>query len=109
VTSTRAEVSLGRIEAELRRAYPAPIANRIDARSRYDVLFIAETHGAIVLESESGLLPAVISALDRAGLTCVGSLRDVPAETLSRRVDRIVSVNPTGGDIGRLRDLARAA
>lgn len=109
MTSTRAEVSLGRIEAELRRAYPAAIANRIDPRSRYDVLFVAEAHGAVALEAETGLLPAVTSAIDRAGLTCVGNLRDVPAEMLSRRVDRIVSVNPTGGDIGRLRDLARAA
>ena len=109
MTSTRTEVSLGRIEAELRRAYPAAIANRIDPRSRYDVLFVAEAHGAVALESETGLFPAVTSAIARAGLTCVGSLRDVPADMLSRRVDRIVSVNPTGGDIGRLRDLARAA
>lgn len=109
MTSTRADTSLGRIEAELRRTYPAAIANRIDPRSRYDVLFVAEAHGAVAVESQTGLLPAVNSAIDRAGLTCVGSLRDVPAEMLSRRVDRIVSVNPTGGDIGRLRDLARAA
>ena len=109
MTSSTAEVSLARIEAELRRAYPAAIANRIDPRSRYDVLFVAEAHGAAVLESGSGLLPAVVSAIERAGLTCVGSLRDVPAEMLSRRVDRVVSVNPTGGDIGRLRNLARAA
>ena len=109
MTSTRADTSLSRIEDELRRTYPAAIANRIDPRSRYDVLFVAEAHGAVAVESQTGLLPAVNSAIDRAGLTCVGGLRDVPAEMLSRRVDRIVSVNPTGGDIGRLRDLARAA
>jgi hypothetical protein len=33
----------------------------------------------------------------------------VPAEELPQRVARIVSVNPTGGEIARLRDLALAA
>ena len=109
MTSFLAEVSLGRGGPELRRAYPAAIANRIDSRLSYDVVFVAEAGGAVAVESHSGLLPAVTSAIGRAGLTCAGSLRDVPAEQLPYRVARIVAVNPTAGEIGRLENLARAA
>ena len=102
VTSFRAEVSLGRIGPELGRAYPASIANRIDPRLRYDVLFVDEAGGAVALESDAGLLPAVHSAVERAGLTCGESIRSVPAAELPGRVASIVSVNPTGGEIARL-------
>ena len=64
----------------LRRAYPASIANRIDPRLSYDVLFVEEAHGALALESDSGLLAAVLSAVERAGLTCGASLREVPGD-----------------------------
>lgn len=109
MTSYRAEVSLGRVRPVLRRAYPASIANRIDPRLTYDVLFVEEARGAVALESDAGLLDAVLSAVDRAGLTCRASIRGVPGEDLPRQARRIVCVNPTGGDIARLRDLARAA
>ena len=109
MTSFLAEVSLGRGGPELRRAYPAPIANRIDPRLSYDVVFVTEAGGAVAVESHSGLFSAVMSAVERAGLTCAGSLRDVPADQLPYRVARIVSVNPTGGEISRLQNLARAA
>jgi hypothetical protein len=85
------------------------VANRIDPRLRYDVLFVEELHGALAMESDAGLLPAVMAAVQRAGLTCSASLRAVPGEELPSRVPRIVSVNPTGGEIARLRNLARAA
>jgi len=109
MASFQAEVSLGKTRPALRDAYPASIANRIDPRLRYDVLFVEETCGAVALESNAGLLPAILSAVERAGLTCGASLRAVPADELPGRVARIVSVNPTGGEIARLRDLARAA
>ena len=109
MTSFRAEVSLGRTRPVLRRAYPASIANRIDPRLRYDVLFIEEARGALALESDSGLLGAVLSAVERAGLTCRSSTLRVPATSSRRSVRRIVGVNPTGGEIARLRDLAWAA
>ena len=109
MASFQAEVSLGKTRPALRDAYPASIANRIDPRLRYDVLFVEETCGAVALESNAGLLPAILSAVERAGLTCGASLRAVPADELPGRVVRIVSVNPTGGEIARLRDLARAA
>jgi hypothetical protein len=105
----RAEVSLGRAEPKLGRAYPAAIANRIDPRLRYDVLFVDEAGGAVALESDAGLLPAVHSAVERAGLTCGESIRSIPAQELPAKVASIVSVNPTGGEIARLRNLARAA
>jgi hypothetical protein len=109
MTSFQAEVSLGRTRPALRRAYPASIANRIDPRLSYDVLFIEEARGALALESDSGLLGAVLSAVQRAGLTCRSSMRGVPGDQLPRQVRRIVGVNPTGGEIARLRDLAWAA
>jgi hypothetical protein len=109
VTSFRAEVSLGRVRPALRGAYPAWIVNRIDLRLDYDVLFIEEAHGAVAMEADAGLLPAVRSAVERAGLTCGASFQAVPAEELRHRVARIVCVNPTGGEIARLRNLARAA
>jgi hypothetical protein len=105
----RAEVSLGKTTPALRDAYPASIANRIDPRLRYDVLFVEETCGAVALESNAGLLPAILSAVERAGMTCGESLLAVPADELPSRVARIVSINPTGGDIARLRNLVRAA
>jgi hypothetical protein len=109
MTSFHAEVSLGRTRPALRRAYPAWIANRIDPRLSYDVLFIEEAGGALALESDSGLLGAVLAAVERAGLTCRTSLREVPGDQLPKRVSRIVGVNPTGGEIAKLRDLAWAA
>jgi hypothetical protein len=109
VTFFRAEVSLGRVGPALAQAYPAAIANRLDPRLRYDVLFVEEARGALVLESDAGLLNAVTAAVDRAGLTCSARIRSIPAKELPAHVGRIVSVNPTGGDIARLRDLARAA
>ena len=109
MTSFRAEVSLGRTRPVLRRAYPASIANRIDPRLSYDVLFIEEARGALALESDSGLLGAVLSAVERAGLTCRSSTLRVPGDQLPKKVRRIVGVNPTGGEIARLRDLAWAA
>jgi hypothetical protein len=109
MTSFQAEVSLGRIEPALRQAYPVAIANRIDARLRYDLLFIEEAGGAVALESEAGLLPAVVAAVERAGLTCGKSLQAVEARQLPLQVARILSVNPTGGEIARLRELARTA
>jgi hypothetical protein len=109
MTSFQAEVSLGRTRPVLRRAYPASIANRIDPRLSYDVLFIEEARGALALESDSGLLGAVLSAVERAGLTRQTTLRKVPGDQLPRHVRRIVGVNPTGGEIAKLRDLARAA
>jgi hypothetical protein len=109
VTSLRAEVSLDRIRPAFGRAYPPWIANRIDPRLRYDVVVVEEAGGAIALESDAGLLPAVIGAVKRAGLTCGATMCAVPAKQLPRRVTRIVSVNPTGGEIARLRDLALAA
>jgi len=109
MTSYRAEVSLGKVGPALRDAYPASIANRIDPRLRYDVLFVEETCGAVALESDADLLPAILAAVERAGLTAGTSLRAVPARELPRRVPRIVSINPTGGEIARLKDLARAA
>ena len=109
VTSFRAEVSFDRIRPGLRHAYPASVANRIDTRLRYDVLFIEEPCGAVAIETDSGLLPAVLSAVERAGLTCSACLRALPALELPRHAARILSVNPTGGEIARLRDLARAA
>ena len=109
MTSFHAEVSLGRTRPALRRAYPASIANRIDPRLSYDVLFIEEARGALALESDAGLLGAVLSAVERAGLTCGASMRAGAGDQLPRRVRRIVGVNPTGGEIARLRDLARAA
>jgi hypothetical protein len=109
MTSFRAEVSLNRAEPAIRLAYPAAIANRIDPRLRYDVLFVDEACGALAMESDAGLMGAVLAAVERAGLTCGESLRAVPAEELPRQVTRIVSVNPTGGEIARLRDLAQAA
>ena len=63
----------------------------------------------MAMESDAGLLHAVLSAVSRAGLTCGAGLRAVPAEELPDRVARIVSINPTGGEIARLRDLAQAA
>ena len=109
MTFYRAEVSLGRIGPTLRGAYPAWIANRIDLRLSYDVLFVEEARGAVALESDAGLLPAVLAAVERAGLTCGTSMRAVPAAQLPYRVARILSINPTGGEIARLRDLAPAA
>ena len=109
MTFFRAEVSLGRVWPALRQAYPAAIANRLDPRLRYDILFIEEARGALALESDAGLLCAVVSAVERAGLTCSARIRGIPAEELPAHVGRIVSVNPTGGDIARLKDLARAA
>ena len=108
MTSFRAEVSLDRIEPAFLHAYPPAIANRIDPRLRYDVLFVEEARGAVAMESDAGLLHAVLAAVVRAGLTCGASLRAVPAEELPFRVARILSVNPTGGDIARLKDLAPA-
>jgi hypothetical protein len=102
-------VSLGRIGPALRGAYPNWIANRIDPRLTYDVVFVEEAAGAIALESDAGMMPSVLSAVERAGLTCGAHLRGVPADELPYRVARIVSVNPTGGEIARLRNLARAA
>jgi hypothetical protein len=109
MTSFRAEVSLDRAEPAIRLAYPAAIANRIDPRLRYDVLFIEETGGALAMESDAGLMAAVLGAVERAGLTCRESIRALPAGQLPDQVTRIVSVNPTGGEIARLRDLAQAA
>jgi hypothetical protein len=109
MTFFRAEVSLGRIGPALSRAYPTAIANRIDPRLRYDVLFVEEAGGAVALESDAGLLTAVLAAVGRAGLTCGSTIREVPAEQLPARASRIVSVNPTGGEIARLKNLARAA
>jgi hypothetical protein len=109
MTSFRAEVSLDRAEPAIRLAYPAAIANRIDPRLRYDVLFVEETCGALAMESDAGLTGAVLAAVERAGLTCRETLRGVPAGQLPGQVTRIVSVNPTGGEIARLRDLAQAA
>ena len=109
MTSYRAEVSLGKTKPALRDAYPAAIANRIDPRLHYDVLFVEEMCGAVALESNAGLLTAILSAVERAGMTCGASLRGVPADELPFRVARIVSINPTGGEIARLRNLARAA
>jgi hypothetical protein len=107
--SFQAEVSLCQARPALRHAYPASIANRIDPRLSYDVVFVEEACGALALESDSGLLGAVLSAVERAGLTCGTSLREVPGDQLPRQVRRIVGVNPTGGDIAKLRDLAWAA
>ena len=90
-------------------AYPASIANRIDPRLGYDVVFVAEPHGALALESDSGLWARSCPAVERAGLTCRQSLREVPADELPRHGQAHLGVNPTGGDIARLRDLARAA
>ena len=84
MTSFRAEVSLGRTRPALRHAYPASIANRIDPRLRYDVLFIEEARGALALESDSGLLGAVLSAVERAGLTCRASTPRVPGDAAPR-------------------------
>jgi hypothetical protein len=109
MTSFRAEVSLDRIRPEFARAYPAWVANRIDPRLRYDVLLIVEAEGAVVLESDAGLLPAVVSAIERAGLTCAATIHSVSAGQLPGYAPRIVSVNPTGGEIARLRSLAWAA
>jgi hypothetical protein len=109
MTSFRAEVSLCQTLPALRRAYPASIANRIDPRLSYDVVFIEEAHGALALESDSGLLGAVLSAVERAGLTGRASLGLVPGGQLPRRVNHIVGVNPTGGEIAKLRNLAWAA
>ena len=109
MTSFRAEVSLCQTLPALRRAYPASIANRIDPRLSYDVVFIEEAHGALALESDSGLLGAVLSAVERAGLTCRATLREVPGAHLPRQVRHIVGVNPTGGEIAKLRNLAWAA
>jgi hypothetical protein len=109
MTSFRAKVSLCQSLPALRRAYPASIANRIDPRLNYDVVFIEEAGGALALESDSGLLGAVLSAVERAGLTCRASLRHVPGGQLPGRVSRIVGVNPTGGEIAKLRNLAWAA
>lgn len=109
MTSFRAEVSLERARPAFRHAYPASVANRIDTRLRYDVLFIEEARGAVAIETDAGLLPAVLAAVERAGLTCSACLRGVPALELPRRAARILSVNPTGGDIARLKNLARAA
>jgi hypothetical protein len=109
VTSFRAEVSLDRIRPAFARAYPPWIANRIDPRLRYDVLFVEEAGGAVALEADASLLPAILTAVERAGLTCGATMCAVPAEELPQRVARIVSVNPTGGEIARLRDLALAA
>lgn len=109
VTFFRAEVSLGRVGPALRQTYPAAIANRLDPRLRYDVLFIEEVRGALALESDAGLLGPVIAAVERSGLTCSARIRGIPAPELPAHVARIVGVNPTGGDIARLRDLARAA
>jgi hypothetical protein len=107
--SFHAEVSLCRTPPALRGAYPVSIANRIDPRLDYDVVFVEEAHGALALESDSGLLGAVLSAVERAGLTRPTTLREVPGDQLPRHADRIVGVNPTGGEIAKLRDLARAA
>jgi hypothetical protein len=85
------------------------VANRIDTRLNYDLLFIEEARGAVAIETDAGLLPAVLSAVERAGLTCSACHRAVPAMDLPRRAARILSVNPTGGEIARLKDLARAA
>ena len=109
MASFQAEVALGRTRPVLRRAYPASIANRIDPRLSYDVLFIEEARGALALESDSGLLGAVLSAVARAGLTCRSSTLRVPGDQLPKKVRRIVGVNPTGGEIARLRDLAWVA
>ena len=109
VTSFRAEVSLDRIGPAFRYAYPAWVANRIDTRLNYDLLFIEEARGAVAIETDAGLLPALLSAVERAGLTCSACHRAVPAMDLPRRAARILSVNPTGGEIARLKDLARAA
>jgi hypothetical protein len=107
--SFQAEVSLCRTPPALRGAYPVSIANRIDPRLGYDVVFVEEAHGALALESDSGLLGAVLSAVERAGLTRQTTLRKVPGDQLPRHVRHIVGVNPTGGEIAKLRDLARAA
>jgi glucose-6-phosphate dehydrogenase assembly protein OpcA len=109
VTSFRAKVSLSQTLPALRRAYPGWIANRIDPRLGYDVVFIEEARGALALESDSGLLGAVLSAVERAGLTGRATLREVPGAHLPRRVKHIVGVNPTGGEIAKLRNLAWAA
>lgn len=109
MTSFQAEVSLDRVRPAFSSAYPAWIANRLDSRLRYDLLFVAETGGAVAVESDSELLSAVLAAVVRAGLSCSETLRAVKAEDLPSHAARIVSVNPTGGEIARLRGLARAA
>ena len=109
MTSFRARVSFSQTLPALRRAYPASIANRIDPRLSYDVVFVEEAHGALALESDSGLLDAVVSAVERAGLTGCATLREVPGAHLPSRVRHIVGVNPTGGDIAKLRNLTWAA
>ena len=109
MTSFRAEVSLDRIGPAFRHAYPPAIANRIDPRLRYDILFVEEARGAVAMESDAALMQAVLTAVRRAGLTCSASVHAVPALELPYRVPRILCVNPTGGEIARLRDLAQAA
>jgi hypothetical protein len=109
MTSFRARVSLCQTVPALRRAYPASIGNRIDPRLCYDVVFVEEACGALALESDSGLLGAVLSAVEQAGLTARTSLRQVPGGQLPSRVSHIVAVNPTGGEIAKLRNLAWAA
>ena len=84
-------------------AYPRHLANRIDGTQSYDLVFISDPDGAVVVRSSDRVHRSTLKAVVKAGFEAQLGPRDIAAEHLPRVAPRLLWVNPTAADLLRLR------
>ena len=83
--------------------YPRHLANRLEPGTGYDVVFFADPDGAIAVRSSDEVLDSVCRAAARAGFEARRGPRGVSAAELPGVAPHLLWVNPTAGDLMRLR------